>query len=97
MRGKRCAGTTRIATPAPSAAEPLSPFVRMRLVVEVSVRGCLFNFDFDETIQGIVHEIKYRGQKRLAHDMGKITSNLFRPLFLKVWTRSFQCRSIFTA
>lgn len=28
-------------------------------------------FDFDETIQNIVHEIKYRGQKRLAHDMGK--------------------------
>ncbi len=40
-------------------------------------------FDFDETIQGIIHEIKYRGQKRLALDMGRTCVGLVPPLFLE--------------
>jgi ComF family protein len=40
-------------------------------------------FDFDETVQGIVHEIKYRGQKRLAMDMGKAYVNLVPPSFFE--------------
>jgi ComF family protein len=40
-------------------------------------------FDFDETIQGIVHEIKYRGQKRLALDMGRVYAKLVPPSFFE--------------
>lgn len=34
-------------------------------------------FDFDDTIQSIVHEFKYGGIKRLAFDMGKTYAGLF--------------------
>jgi len=33
-------------------------------------------FDFDETMQGIVHEFKYGGKKRLAFDMGAAHARL---------------------
>jgi ComF family protein len=39
-------------------------------------------FDFDDTIQAIVHEFKYAGIKRLAFDMGKKYADLVpRELF----------------
>lgn len=40
-------------------------------------------FDFDDTIQCIVHEIKYRGQKRLAFDTGKEYVKFVPPLFFE--------------
>jgi len=60
MRGSAVRETTRIATPAPSAGQNRS----VRLCACASVwkypfEAVLSIFDFDETIQGIVHEIKY--------------------------------------
>lgn len=40
-------------------------------------------FDFDKTIQGIVHEIKYKGKRRLAQDMGKTCAKLLPPKFFE--------------
>jgi ComF family protein len=38
-------------------------------------------FDFDETIKAVVHEIKYKGQKRLAYNMGKAYGRLVPAAF----------------